>query len=209
MSKWYNYYKDRVNDRYSKHINKKYAPFIEKLVTTGRTLQVLGLNPIFIELGCGIGSITKAINNIDDSFIHIMIDNDIQILELSKQNVLADNIFRHCNDILSPRLVTMLNGKLQCFREMVNNNCTPIIHSHGVLEHFDDAMLNTFFKHFKHYNDMADIEILHFHYVPSHKYDTPSFGDERLLTVDFWENISKMKVHEFNEGYDYIITNKD
>lgn len=44
------------------------------------------------------------------------------------------------------------------------------------------------------------------HYVPSSKYEKPSFGDERLMTPAEWVAIAApTSIVEFNDGYDLAL----
>ena len=75
-----------------------------------------------------------------------------------------------------------------------------IIHSHGVLEHFEDHEIHEIL----HYQKA--ISPLLIHYVPSDKYTYKSFGDERLLSKEYWkENFNPTEIIEFNSGYDLIL----
>ena len=108
---WANFYKNRLNKEYFSYIQKHYKPFIEEI---GKHLNS---NSKVLEIGCGIGSITKALIRKYDGCFNIS-DKDIQMLELSK-----------------------LNTGIQGFAHNILNNMESkydIIHSHGVLEHFSE-----------------------------------------------------------------------
>lgn len=73
------------------------------------------------------------------------------------------------------------------------NNIDAFYVTHGVLEHFSDAEI------------VSIIEMLSggVHYVPLDKYKTPSFGDERLLPLDYWLSLLNPETYiVFNDGYD-------
>lgn len=73
-------------------------------------------------------------------------------------------------------------------------------HSHGVLEHFNDVEIRDIIK-----LQREQYETL-IHYVPSYLYRTPSFGDERLMTPENWQEICQPdEIIEFNGGYDLIL----
>lgn len=74
------------------------------------------------------------------------------------------------------------------------------IHSHGVLEHFDQEDVKTIIK-----NQLAAAEVL-VHYVPGNKHKTPSFGDERLLSLDEWKKMVRpTHAFAFNDDHDYVL----
>jgi hypothetical protein len=132
MSKWSDYYKDRLNPTY---VQKVEATFI-------------------------------------------LIDGDVDILKLAKQNLPVGHI-------------TFVQGSHNALRIKGD-----ILISHGVLEHLSDELIKKSLRHeFKH----------SIHYVPGIKYETPSFGDERLMGEGFWRHITKHQVVPFNNGYDYLL----
>lgn len=65
--------------------------------------------------------------------------------------------------------------------------------THGVLEHFDDDKIIEFTKLYPY----------SINYVPLDKYITPSFGDERLLSSQYWIDLLQPVEHfVFNDGLD-------
>lgn len=209
MSKWSEFYKDRLNDKYQKHIETRYAPFINELTTTAKTLEILGFHPIFVELGCGIGSITKAIQKQLPHSLHLLYDNDESMLCMAHKNLNSLNTFFHKKDLLNSCIVSHINSKIGEYQSKFNNKkIAVIVHSHGVLEHFSDNDIRAILKDYKQHRDFDKIKVLNFHYVPSHAYKTKSFGDERLLSPNYWANMFCKTVIEFNSGYDLIIKDK-
>lgn len=66
--------------------------------------------------------------------------------------------------------------------------------SHGVLEHFSDEQIKRICEQNK-----GSV-----HYVPLDKYKTPSFGDERLLSYDYWiKLVNPTDFILFNDGHDF------
>lgn len=185
MSKWSDYYKDRLNERYERHISKRYYPFIQTITEQIRDYNNKGISPIVTELGCGIGSISKALlNNTSISAMYMLIDNDPEMLKLAFKNIGETHYASlHHSDIRNT------TGS----REAKPH----IVHSHGVLEHMSDDDIKRTLGNW--------LDQKHFHYVPSHKYSEPSFGDERLLDARTWETITGSWVVEFNDGYDYML----
>lgn len=80
------------------------------------------------------------------------------------------------------------------FDYLPSNN--DLLVTHGLLEHFDD----------KEILDVVDRPTSSVHYVPLDKYKSPSFGDERLLSADFWISLTNpTQVLRFNKGYDLCL----
>jgi len=132
------------------------------------------------EFGCGIGTVTKVLG------IHVkyhLLDNNIAMLGLAEDNLehAAGYIHLMHHDITAPMHIKY-----------------DLVYSHGVLEHFDAPDVKKIIDHqLKCSNKLI-------HYVPSHKYKKPSFGDERLMNKTYWEQFG-CSVVEFNDGYDYIL----
>lgn len=73
-----------------------------------------------------------------------------------------------------------------------------VVHSHGMLEHFDDHAIRQVIHNFR----QARVQV---HYVPG-LYPEPSYGDERLMSVEQWEDIcAPDQVLTFNDGLDYAL----
>jgi SAM-dependent methyltransferase len=171
---WFDFYQDRVNDRYSDHIKKRYSFFLNVICAFANKNETL------VELGCGIGSISKQLQKRVSNPL-LLIDICPKMLELASQNV--DNVTFKRADII---------------KDPIRIDKPILFHSHGVLEHFTDAQLESFLKN--------QGKTPAFHYVPSYKYETPSFGDERLMTPSQWDKLVKPdNIWEFNEGYDLIL----
>lgn len=179
MREWYEIYRDRMNEHYRNHVARKYAPFLEQLhhyqgdVTT--------------EIGCGAGNITRILREMETRpKWHFLTDSCPKMLGLAVEN----NPVPKCNFSISD------------IREMVPANC-DLIHSHGLLEHFDDATIRQVVRNMFY---AAPIQI---HYVPGARYEKPSRGDERLLSVDEWKEIlspyRKARVEPFNNEFDLLL----
>lgn len=78
--------------------------------------------------------------------------------------------------------------------------------THGVLEHFSTEDVRSIIEG---YNG-NDLVRGHIHYVPTDKYTTPSFGDERLCSVEGWVDlVNPSRYIVDNCGKDlYLITEK-
>jgi trans-aconitate methyltransferase len=184
MSRWSDFYKDRLNEGYENYVRNRYAPFIQEIIS----------HPYhFIEEhGCGPGFITKIIRQDypKDDVLYYMYDNDTDILELTKQNLEWN---KHSRDIL------IQQHDLKKYSQMLPRY-VDVIFSHGVLEHFDDNTIR----------EVINMQLTRgktlIHYVPSNKYEIPSFGDERLMSPKEWKNICQpTEIKEFNNGFDLIL----
>lgn len=70
-----------------------------------------------------------------------------------------------------------------------------LIVTHGVLEHFEDAKIEQALRFYP--NSV--------HYVPLDKYKVPSYGDERLMSPQFWKDTFNIKnAVVFNDGLDMV-----
>lgn len=173
---WHNFYKNRIGESYTYYISKQYSPFIEEIKKR--------INPQskVLEMGCGIGSVTKILSDLINASYYIS-DISQEMISLSILN-LKGRTFNHLR----------WNIKKE-FKEKV-----AIIHSHGVLEHFNDRDIKQIIT-----NQLKCCKNL-LHYVPSNKYNYKSFGDERLLSKNKWKELVRPKeIIEFNNGYDLIL----
>ena len=119
----------------------------------------------FREEGCGIGTISRAIMSIYGENCIQLFDYDKDQVELAKKNL---NIsFIKQGDIFKN------HGQVDC------------IFSHGVLEHFSNEQI---FNILNRQKQEAKYVI---HYVPTNNYESPSFGDERLMPIEWWVKMFK------------------
>jgi 2-polyprenyl-3-methyl-5-hydroxy-6-metoxy-1,4-benzoquinol methylase len=107
---WYTFYRNRVNSTYQDYFNLKYAPFIDAI---NQLKNSRGIH----ELGCGIGSVSKAVGGKYKGF-----DIDSSMVILANQNTASTNFYQ--GDIFE--------GKWEASTLKV---------SHGVLEHFTDEQI--------------------------------------------------------------------
>lgn len=165
-----------MNERYFQHIKKKYAPFLHFVH------EHIPHDGKIVELGCGPGFITKALLNLEVPFSPICFDKDRDMQQLL-----------HVNTGLSMLWVDV--------RDYIFNGMQiDVIHSHGLLEHLQDRDVRKIVR------NCNAAKKPHMHFVPSHKYSKPSFGDERLMSPDQWQQICQPdQILEFNAGYDLIL----
>lgn len=182
FTSWYDIYRDRMNDHYRKHVAKKYAPFIEELQTAKQAIR-------YYELGCGAGNITRVLRGrwSNKPRHHTLVDSCPKMLGLAIENNPDPACTFVCADVTA---IDIWNA--------------DVVHSHGLLEHFDDATIRVIVTR------CAAMAPLQLHYVPGARYVTPSRGDERLLTPEQWLGILddvgvKASVSTFNDEHDLII----
>ena len=176
---WREFYENRINQKYKNHIRKKYKDTFDILRNSG--------SKTFGHFGGGLGNASRILlEDIKDSK-HIILDIDVNMLELSNKNL--EETRKYNFQVLKHDIRDLFRGiKLD------------LIHSHGVLEHFQDEEIQEIIKkQLKICNKLV-------HYVPSYKYEIPSFGDERLLTSKNWYDICKPdKIIESNDGFDITL----
>lgn len=175
---FYNMYRDRMNDRYRDHVVKKYWPFIIA-IRDNLPLDV----EMIAEFGCGAANISRLL---PQDIKHILVDSDPDMLYLADLNMRTTR-----SDFIVAQYDIV---------HIDNFPSVDLIHSHGVLEHFQDDEIRQIIMRQK---KIAPVLV---HYVPSYKYVAPSFGTERLMTPEQWDNICHPdEIRSFNDGYDLIL----
>lgn len=183
-SEWYKFYQDRQNMHYKKHIATRYEDFIHYIINS---MPDKGKKPVHLhEAGCGAANVSLALYNelkgIDINFHISMSDKCPDMLELAHENVPEG--YKALIDMTKDTLPT-----------------ADVIFSHGVLEHFNNEDIVKIVS--KQLESASKVV----HYVPSDKYKTPSFGDERLMSAEQWQEIcNPTYIEEFNKGYDLILS---
>jgi cyclopropane fatty-acyl-phospholipid synthase-like methyltransferase len=176
MNSWYNFYKDRTNNKsYEKYFENKYKPFLNIIK------QQLKSNSNNLEVGCGTSLVTKLIYS--NKSRYSVLDKDKEIMKLTNINLKYKIVKRILQDIRQPI-----------------QNKYDVIYSHGVLEHFSKREIKQIV------NNLKNNSKINVHYVPTNKYKIPSFGDELLISKKDWEKLTKPNsIIEFNNGYDLIL----
>lgn len=107
---WYQFYVNRVNSTYQDYFEKRYEPFLNVIdqLRTANGIQ---------ELGCGIGSVSKAIGGKFKGC-----DIDPFMVKLANENTNSNN-FHHQS----------------LFDAVIDPYAIKV--THGVLEHFQDAQI--------------------------------------------------------------------
>ena len=180
---WNDYYLSRINsESYDFYFSSKYKPLVDLIK---EHLGKNNISTLIIEEGCGISSVSKQLIKYYPYNPYLLMDIDEKMLNLSKENLSeykeSSFIFKQ-KDILSP---------LDLFYPY-----DKILITHGVLEHFSDKDIR------KIINNYSKKKITQFHYVPLNGYKNPSFGDERLLSLNYWINLLKINSY-------IVINNKD
>lgn len=181
MTAWVDFYRARCNTRYYDYFTKKYAPFIDAIVERTRP------SDDFLEVGCGTANTTRAlIDRLTESdYWWTATDSDPEMLALAVQ----------------ARGDAAIAFALEDARDIPEILTPDIVHSHGLLEHFDDKSIRQIVTAAALAGARTSI-----HYVPSAKYEKPSFGDERLMTPAEWYLIGEpSSIIEFNDGYDLVL----
>lgn len=181
---WYEFYRPRMNQEYTDYFRDKYFEFVCEI----RDAVFHGLeHQVSAEFGCGTGLVTKVLNDWGiRPYKYFLIDSCPKMLDLAREQTekLSVDIKFLQHDIRRPLLLPKLD----------------VAYGHGVLEHFSDEEIRRIV------GNQRVLAKKVIHYVPSNKYETPSFGDERLMTPKEWLKICQPHdIVEFNEGKDLIL----
>lgn len=161
---------------YKERVNSTYQAYFEKRYRPFLDFIALENATSITEAGCGIASISKYFINYGVACNGY--DKSLRMLELAQQNVPSRGFWQ--DDILKRKQSIKHDG---------------LVITHGVLEHFSDKQIHKILK----------LNPYSIHYVPLDLYETPSFGDERLLPVKYWVNEFKLKEYQtFNNGHDLM-----
>ena len=115
MSKWYSFYKDRVNSTYQAYFETRYRPFLEYIAKE----QVHKIT----EAGCGIASVSKYLTRYDVQCNGF--DLSKRMVSLAHMNVPTRGFWQ--DDILKRKQNIRHDG---------------LVVTHGVLEHFSDKQIH-------------------------------------------------------------------
>jgi hypothetical protein len=179
MSKWSNIYSQRLGQGYREYCSIRYKTFIDVLLSKGKFNS-------FAEEGCGIGTFSGILFNKFETVIR-MTDVDCEMIKLAKSSCLALSNIIEESDILT--------------QKYSKNKRPDIIFSHGVLEHFEDFEIKKIIK-----RQLRDANKYVIHYIPTDKWIIPSCGDERLLSLDKWQELTKFNDFRlFNNCKDAVL----
>lgn len=189
---WDEYYKSRVRNKdYTEAFRLKYSRFIEEIIINiKRIAHNINAPVILKEEGCGIGTVSLTISNVKERLFDAMGLVDASEMKEVLKVIFSDidnAMLELCHKNTCPIYSGGYLGNVPFFYSR-ENICEPkffesasVVVTHGVLEHFadDDIM-----KIISTYDN--DNVLFQAHYVPTNRYKTPSFGDERLLPTEFW-----------------------
>jgi SAM-dependent methyltransferase len=181
MSRWSEFYRNRLSEGYRDHFQRKYLPFVEFI--EGLEEQ----DPIrILEEACGMGTLTR-----------VLLDRGNVQAEFSASDLCPEMLAMASQNLLLPQVEAVM----LFWSDMLDaRNKADVIISHGSLEHFEDSCIRRIIASQK--NRARHVV----HYVPSHKYNKPSFGDERLMSPEDWREIALPdEIVEFNAGFDLIL----
>jgi SAM-dependent methyltransferase len=175
-SPWAKFYEGREGHEYQRYVEQRYAPYIAAINDR------IQHNNLVLELGCGTGTISHSLADYCQrhNVKYLATDIDPAMVDIAKSRLwdLDVSVFRMDALAEHPALA-------------------DVVHSHGMLEHFDDETIR---KIISKYRFAAQV-----HYVPG-LYEAPTFGDERLMSVDAWWKLCKPdQIITFNEGLDYAL----
>jgi trans-aconitate methyltransferase len=178
MSAWKAFYEGREGHDYQSYVEQRYAPFINAINDR------IGSRDLVLEIGCGTGTITKALYGVREfpSTKFCATDVDPAMVNSTRQRMGTLDVAVYAQDALNSRFPTQAD----------------VVHSHGMLEHFSDDDIRKIIANYS----SARVQV---HYVPG-LYPEPTFGDERLMSVaDWWRIAQPDQILTFNEGLDYAL----
>jgi cyclopropane fatty-acyl-phospholipid synthase-like methyltransferase len=176
---WADFYRPRVNNESSlSKFRAKYNAFFD-LIAEKKPKRLA-------ELGCGIASCAKILHEKRVGKEHFLVDSSVEMLCLARRN-LRD---------------TGITARYICADARVRRapKEADLVYSLGLLEHFtNEGIAYVIHTHAKPGRPML-------HLVPSDRYHTPSFGDERLLSAEEWLAIAGPdEIIEMNDGHELVL----
>lgn len=181
---WHTFYANRMNDRYREHVATRYAPYLNAVVAAAQAFPY----ETVADYGCGAGFTARAIAQRTHRNPLVLLDKDEKVLALARENV--DPVARR-------------TGVYYLAKDFLHNYempCVGVSCGHGVLEHFSDADITRMLHR------QLDFSRVVIHYVPTDRYEAPSFGDERLMPVKWWaDKFSPNHWETFNDGHDLLM----
>lgn len=173
---WPAFYRSRMDDGYLNYVKDRYRRFITEI-----SRRIDNADRV-LELGAGTATITRSlIDEVKSTADFIASDINPEMRRMSTFRLMGTSAVVCEQDAKKPSL---------CYND--------IVHSHGLLEHFSDQEIRQIIREHK----CARAQI---HYVPG-LYPYPTYGDERLMSVDEWRRIcNPTEIITFNDGLDYIL----
>ena len=195
MSKWSEFYRSRNCTGYVRYVAKRYAPFIEEIKRIQWVLlerKDWGSKDMeLLELGAGLGTITRLLYEDNDEISYRLLDNDPDMLEILQMN------FKGWRNVSIVPVDILSESQKPVFSRAPDRH---IIHSHGLLEHFSRDQIKTII------DCTGSFKCPMVHYVPTNGYDKPSFGDEMLISPEEWQELVRPDhMKTFNDGKDLML----
>jgi len=184
---WDAFYRAREGSAHSRRFAEKYEPFLRLLRAHAPRAADIA------EFGCGTGIVSRTLldGRSEVRARHVLYDNDSRMLANAKRR------------LRGARRGGAIEFSLSDIRADLPRRRFDLIHSHGVLEHFDGDEARLIVR-----NQLSRLKRGGWliQYVPSWKYVIPSFGDERLRSASDWTAIcAPDRIVEFNDGFDFIL----
>lgn len=175
---WRDFYRGREGDDYRHYLHKQYRPFFDAIVGEVKPGDIL------LEVGCGLGTVTHNMHHFGPKGLTLVcMDRDQEMVRHARES---------------------LHGTAKVIRGDISRDTyihANVIHGHGVLEHMDDTTIAQTLM--AHGASGARVAI---HYVPGNGHGKPSFGDERLYPLAWWQNNwGPTESFAFNGGKDYVL----
>jgi len=143
-----------------------------------------------VEIGCGTGLVSALLAPKMPNSRILLVDKSGGMLANASKRPLG----------ASPRVLFCKADIRYGLTKIIQPWGSKVAFSHGVLEHFSNRDIK------KITSGIAKAGIDQIHYVPTNKYKTPSFGDERLLTSSTWQRLlPNAKITVFNHGLDLCL----
>ncbi len=177
MSDWSTYYLGRLGRGYLDYCTGRYRPFLDVLFSCSPAS--------ILEEGCGVGTFTRLLLERIEGLTARCCDLDLDMLELTSDNLAGFGVSLDRADASSGKPGRMAD----------------VVFSHGLLEHLPDRMIDKVLE-----RQYASARKAVVHYVPTDGYDSPSFGDERLLPAAYWlERFRPSRFRLWNGGKDLVL----
>lgn len=172
-----------MTERYRTNLERKYEPFLS-ILTEQKASE-------YIEVGCGAANITRILSRrLNGISSFVASDSCPDMLSLAERNLRAEG---------KPGCRLVKHNLLRPGTEF-NGSAGSVLHSHGVLEHFDPPRIKGILEGLRRISPRMA------HYVPGNKYGHKSFGDERLWSKAQWFEIASPKrIVDFNNGFDFAL----
>lgn len=192
---WYNFYAPRVGHSYYAYAIEKYKPFLKEVE------YYLNSRPGLLlvrEEGAGIATFSRYLLDAYQGVYFHLVDNDERLFPLMRNNLdmkRRDDTYRiHFENRDIRTLSLNKDGAVQK---------ADLIIGHGVLEHLEDEDILKVIDNQKRSLSSNGVIV---QYVPLDGHVYPSFGDERLLPLGHWLELTQPTDYVvFNEGKDLVM----